>query len=43
MNKKLCMLLIFSKLKVPKLLIDSYAQPICNIRKISEHMQASVR
>ena len=39
------MLLIFSKLKVPKLLIDKYryAQPICNIRKISEHMQASVR
>ena len=24
MNKKLCMLLIFSKLKVPKLLIDKY-------------------
>ena len=45
MFKKLCILLIFSKLKVTKLFNRqiSYAQLICNIRKITEHMQANCR
>ena len=45
MFKKLCILLIFKKLKVTKILIDKYRMHIliCNIRKITEHMQANCR
>lgn len=39
--KKLCILLIFSLLKVKTLNGQIlYAQSVCNIRKKSEHMQA---
>lgn len=41
MCEKFCISLIFIKLDLVKLLIDKYR--ICNIRKISEHMQASSR
>ena len=45
MFKKLCILLIFKKIKVTKILIDKYRMHIliCNIRKITEHMQANCR
>jgi len=45
MYKKLYLLLIFSELKAIKAFNRqiSYAQHICNIRKISEHMQVGSR